>query len=504
MILQLIILAITAVLFYNYYWKRRNLPPGPPPLPLVGNHHTLESSTHWPDVFVKWSQQYGRIFTYWMSEMPIIAITDADIVNKVFVKDGDSFTDRFSLGTLDDMCRGGQYGLIFAGWKYARDHRRFGLRVFRDFGVGKNQMQENILHEIDTLLHKIEEEREKSEEFDLFPHTDIAVGSIINSLLFGYRFTENNKEAEFTRMKHHLHEWMTKFSNPIIRIWIATGFLHKLPILGKFCMDLVRTYQDIFKDMDNNIAEHKERLQTEGHTEPRDYVDAYLMEVQKMEANGEDTSLFSDIQLKNMAFDFWLAGQETTSTTITWGIAFLIHNPEVQMKAHEELDRVIGSDRVITMSDKNDLPYMNALVNEVQRCSNLVAENVLRVASNDYNLNGYEIKKGQICIAQISAMLEDPEYFPEPKSFKPERFLDAKGQVMKVDALMPFGVGKRSCLGEALARMELFLFMANLIHLYTFSPSTKGMPVLQKWPTAGSTTMHPYTCKVTAREVKTH
>ncbi|CAD5214541.1 unnamed protein product [Bursaphelenchus xylophilus] len=502
MVFLIIVTFIVALIAtYNFYWKRRNLPPGPTPVPILGNMIELQRSTHWPDVFMQWSKKYGSIFTYWMGEVPIIAITDYKTIHKVFIKDGESFNDRFTLGTLDQMCRGGEFGLIFASWKWARDHRRFGLRVFRDFGVGKNQMQENILDETVTLLENIEAARKVNEEFDLFPFSDIAVGSIINNLLFGYRFTQNNKEDEFHRMKVHLHDWMTLFNSPLTRVWIAAGFVHKLPFFKTHCQKLIDVYTNIFKDMDRNIAEHKERLHADGHTEARDYVDAYLMEVEKMEARGEDTSLFTDVQLKNMAFDFWLAGQETTSTTITWGIAYLIHNVHVQEKAFEELDRVIGSDRLITMADKNDLPYMSSLVNEVQRRANLVAENVLRTASADYNLNGYEIKKGQICIAQVSAMMEDPDIFEDPKAFKPERFLDENGQVKKCDELIPFGVGKRSCLGEALARMELFLFIANLMNRYKFLPG-KELPILQKWPTPSSTLIKPYQCRVIRREIK--
>ncbi|CAD5209390.1 unnamed protein product [Bursaphelenchus okinawaensis] len=491
---------VALVLFYNYYWKRRNLPPGPTPLPFAGNAIELANCVHWPDTFLKWHKQFGKVITYWMAEIPIVAVSDPKLIHKVFVKDGDCFADRFSFGVVDQLSRGGEYGILFVDWKVAREHRRFGLKVFRDFGVGKNQMQENILDETQTLLERIDRQRAINDDFDLFPFTDIAVGSIINAILFGYRFTENNKEDEFRRMKSQLQTFIDRITHPVNRLWIATGLMHKLPFLNRYCYALVDIYREIYDDMDKHIVEHRQQLQAEGHTTPRDYVDAYLMEAERLKAKGEDTSGFSDLQLKGMAFDFWIAGQETTSTTMTWGIAFLIHNPDVQKKAHEELDRVIGSDRIINMNDKNDLPYMNALINEVQRRSNLISENVLRVASVDYNLEGYTIKKGQVCIAQVSALMEDPDFFPDPKAFKPERFLDSNGQLKKCDELLPFGVGKRSCFGEALARMELFLFMANLINKYMFLPSKDSeMPILQKWPRGSLPTMKAYKCRVVDR-----
>ncbi|CAD5209386.1 unnamed protein product [Bursaphelenchus okinawaensis] len=499
-VFALIALLIVALLFYNYYWKRKDLPPGPAPIPLLGNALALQTNKHWPGLFLKWSQEYGKMFTYWLSEMPIVAVTDTKLINQMFIKEGDIFVDRFELGTLNDDCRGGQYGLIFAKWDLARDHRRFGLKVFRDFGVGKNKMQENILAEIQNFFEKIDNEALGKEEFDLFPLTDMAVGSIINSLLFGYRFTENGKEQEFIRMKAQLHTYVNSFLHPLIRLWAGFGPAKYLPFCRAPCQALVQTHKEIFADMDKHIIEHKQFLhQQDDNFEPRDYVDAYLMEKKRLEASGESSTLFSDIQLKNITFDFWLAGQETSSTTISWGIAFMIHHPEHQDKAYEELQRVLGSDRLITTADKHDLPYMNALIMEIQRRANLISENIFRVANRDCHFGGYTIRKGQICLAQLSAVLEDPDYFERPQEFRPERFLDSNGQVQKCDELIPFGVGKRSCVGEALARMELFLIIANLLNRYKFLPA-KELPILEKWPTGMATLLRPYKCKIVERK----
>lgn len=85
-----------------------------------------------------------QIFTYWQSELPIVAITDYKLAHKVFIKDGESFSDRYDFTHVDKHTKGGNYGVIFTSGPMWKEHRRFGLKVFRDFGVGKNQMQEIV------------------------------------------------------------------------------------------------------------------------------------------------------------------------------------------------------------------------------------------------------------------------------------------------------------------------------------------------------------------------
>ena len=165
--------------------------------------------------------------------------------------------------------------------------------------------------------------------------------------------------------------------------------------------------------------------------------------------------------------DLWLAGLGTTTLTLSWSIAYVLNTPGVQEKMHEELDRVIGGDRLVSMADKNDLPFMNAVVNECQRCANIVPINLFHETTKDTVIGGYPIKKGTGVIAQISSVMLDETVFSEPYSFNPDRFIDENGKLKKIEELVPFSVGKRQCLGEGLARMELFLFISNFFNRYT-------------------------------------
>lgn len=106
--------------------------------------------------------------------------------------------------------------------------------------------------------------------------------------------------------------------------------------------------------------------------------------------------------------DLWFAGQETTTRTITWCLALMITNPEIQQKLHEEFDRVIASDRIIKIADKPDLPYCNAVVLECQRVANIIALNTLRTTTREVTIKGYRIPKGTVVIPQIGVLNADP------------------------------------------------------------------------------------------------
>ncbi|CAK5087097.1 unnamed protein product [Meloidogyne enterolobii] len=94
------------LLFYNFYWKRRHLPPGPTPLPIVGNLLELGKKPPGYDIFLKWREEYGPIYTYWVGEQPMVAFTEYSLINETIVKDGDNYTDRDFFQDFYTLARG--------------------------------------------------------------------------------------------------------------------------------------------------------------------------------------------------------------------------------------------------------------------------------------------------------------------------------------------------------------------------------------------------------------
>ncbi|CAJ0575842.1 unnamed protein product, partial [Mesorhabditis spiculigera] len=298
-----------------------------------------------------------------------------------------------------------------------------------------------------TLKETIVLDGEKYSEFDT------AVGSITNNLLLGYRFDEDRQD-EFRLVKGCLRELSLASTNPMF-------------ILAA----LVAPLQNIqpFK------AAKREKVDYDSPSSS-DFVEAYLKEWERKKGTDQEAYFF-DLQFGSVVFDLWAAGLDTTTNTLNWAVCYVLNHPEVQEKLHEELDRVIQADRKITVSDKNNLPYVNAVVNEVQRLANLLPQNIFRSTNAEVNIGGYKLPAGTVVCPQLSTVLYDEEIFPEPYKFKPERFINTDGSLKKFEELIPFSLGKRQCVGEGLARLELYLFVANIFQRF----KVPKPPKLQMW-----------------------
>ncbi|GMR38942.1 hypothetical protein PMAYCL1PPCAC_09137, partial [Pristionchus mayeri] len=258
-------------------------------------------------------------------------------------------------------------------------------------------------------------------------------------------------------------------NNFLVFVVMLFPILTRFPVIGwrgygqykanaKFLLDHVR--EDVrrcMKTYDKN-------------EQPGCFVHAYM---QRMDKN----ALLTEDQMVNVCSDFFIAGMETTSTTLRWAMLHMAANQQVQDKIRAQIHSVLGKDGEVTMADRQRLPYTSAAISELQRVVNILPLNVIHRTLNDTKVDGHVIPNDTLIMPQINNVLKRGEIFDEPGKFKPERFLLADGKTpnkQALEQLIPFSMGKRMCAGEGLARMELFLGLVSILQKYRLLPPKNG------------------------------
>ncbi|VDI69336.1 Hypothetical predicted protein [Mytilus galloprovincialis] len=197
----------------------------------------------------------------------------------------------------------------------------------------------------------------------------------------------------------------------------------------------------------------------------RHFLDVYLEQEEKPDSKISDETLFITIA------DLYIAGTDTTSVTLQWSMLYMIKYPDVQKKCRNQILEVIGEDRQPVVKDKDNIPYVMATLQEVQRISTIAPLSVPHVAIEDVEIDGKIIPRDTIIIPHLMSVHLDPTVWDKPEEFRPERFLDKDGHFVKKEGFSAFSMGPRLCPGKQLAESELLLFFVSIIQRFNL---TKG------------------------------
>ena len=180
--------------------------------------------------------------------------------------------------------------------------------------------------------------------------------------------------------------------------------------------------------------------------------------------------------------DVMMAAMETSSIIIDWFLIYMATHEEIQEKLYKEIEEWIGLSRLPAVSDRPNCPYADAVLNEVFRFSSIASLGLAHRALKDVHFHGYLIPKDTIIMANLYGIMNDPEIWGDPGVFRPERFLDADGKSVKsaFENVVPFSTGKRVCLGEGLARDQLFLYFTSLVQRFRIGWLLQSNPVHER------------------------
>ena len=161
-----------------------------------------------------------------------------------------------------------------------------------------------------------------------------------------------------------------------------------------------------------------------------------------------------------------LAATDTTSNSLEWATYYLTRDPKVQAKVQAEIDAVIGFERLPSLSDRAHMVYTEATIAELLRMSSVIPLGILHQTTENETIGDYVIPKNTAVMSNIYAVHYDPDVWGDPENFRPTRWIDPEGKLKKVDELVSFSAGKRSCIGESLARIQLFLYITRILQCF--------------------------------------
>ncbi|XP_004611796.2 cytochrome P450 1A2 [Sorex araneus] len=495
----LLVSAIFCLVFWAVRtWKPRapkglKNPPGPWGWPLLGHMLMLGKNPHL--VLSKLSQRYGDVLEIRIGSIPVVVLSGLDTIRQALVRQADDFKGRPDLYTFTLVTDGQSMTFNPDSGPVWAARRRLAQNALNTFSIASDPtsssscyLEEHVSKEAEVLVGRLQQLTAETGGFDPYSQVVKSVANVIGAMCFGRHFHQSEEMLSIVMNSHEFVETATS-GNPVDFIPILQ-YLPNPPLQRfkdfneRFLRFLQRTVQEHYRTFDKDSVQDITGALFK-HSEKGSKVDGRLIPQEK---------------IVNLVNDIFGAGFDTVTTAITWSIMYLVKNPRIQRKIQEELDTVIGRARQPRLSDRPQLPYLEAFILETFRHSSFVPFTIPHSTTRDTSLNGFYIPKERCVFVNQWQVNHDQELWGDPFEFRPERFLTEEGAAINKNTsekVILFGMGKRRCIGEVLAKWEIFLFLATLLQRLELSvpPGVK----VDMTPTYGLTMKLPHCHHVQAR-----
>lgn len=464
MVLSLIPLSLLLLLLaYNLFNRLRfKLPPGPRPLPVVGNLYDVKPVRF--RCYADWAKQYGPIISVWFGSTLNVVVSNTELARAVLKEHDQSLADRHRTRSAAKFSRDGK-DLIWAdyGPHYVKVRKVCTIELFSPKRLESLRpiREDEVSAMVEDIFKLCTNPENSGKSVKVREFLGAVSFNNITRLAFGKRFVNSDGVMDEQGL-----EFKAIVANGL-KLGASLAMAEHIPWL-----------RWMFPLEEEAFAKHgarRDRLTRaimEEHTKARNqsgnvknhFVDALLTLQDKYDLS-EDTII-------GLLWDMITAGMDTTAISVEWAMAEIVRNPRVQKKVQEELDNVVGVDRIMTENDFSNLPYLQCVVKEAMRLHPPTPLMLPHRSNANVKIGGYDIPKGSNVHVNVWAVARDPAVWKNAEEFRPERFLeedvDMKGHDLR---LLPFGAGRRVCPGAQLGINLVTSMLGHLLHHFEWTPS---------------------------------
>ncbi|KAM4631556.1 cytochrome P450 3A28-like [Discoglossus pictus] len=469
----LLILFLTLLILYGIWpyglFKKLGIP-GPRPLPFIGTFHAIKNGVLESDM--ECYKKYGNIWGLYDGRTPVLAVMDPAIIKAVLVKECFTlFTNRRFIPLM---------GPLEVAVSMAKDEQWKRIRTVLSptFTSGKlKQMFPLIKHYGDLLVKNVQKKVDNKETINM---KDV-FGAYSMDVVLGTSFSVNidsinNPNDPFVTKSKKMFQF--SLFNPLIVTTALFPFL--APVLKKlnFCifpLDVLNFFMDAIKNI-------KEKRQKSIHKDRVDFLQL-MVDSQNNEEENHGYKELSDTEIMAQALIFIMAGYESTSTTLMFVAYNIAMHPDVQSKLEEEINTALPNKAPPTYEAVMQMEYLDMVINESLRLYP-GAGRIERLCKKTTEINGVTIPEGVVVVIPAFILHRNPEIWPEPEEFRPERFSQENRESQDPYTFLPFGAGPRNCIGMRFALLNMKLALTVLLQNFTFR-TCKETPIPLELDTRG-------------------
>ncbi|XP_065649369.1 LOW QUALITY PROTEIN: steroid 17-alpha-hydroxylase/17,20 lyase isoform X2 [Hydra vulgaris] len=436
----------------------KKYPPGPIPIPVLGNLHLLGAESH--KTLALYSKKYGNVFSISFGMHRLVIISDITATREALVQKATIFAGRSKSYVAQFVTRGYKdiafmdYGPL---WKFAQSWAFFIKDIRRRMRTFRKVTYKKELHK--RILDKSNSPMELKTEFG------VAILNVICFIVFGERYQYS--DPAFIEILTIINNIAAGLSNTT-----AVDFLPGLRYLQFSEIKKLKSSLVIyFRLLNDQLKKHKE---TFDENNIRDFTDSIIKFSKDETMENKFEEELTDEHLEHVIGDMFVAGSEITLTSLLWLIIYMIHYPKYQEEIFEEITRVIGENRYPQLSDRDSLHLVKASIKECLRLSSIVPLGIPHKTMSETTLIGYNIPKYTTVIINHWQIHIDTNHWKNPNEFNPRRWIDDDNNLdaTRATSYLPFSAGTRVCLGKTVAETELFFFFTRLIRDFKF----EGVP----------------------------